>query len=228
MRERAQASVETVAIMGVAVALAAALALGVVRLGPPFASLLREALSGVFASGTATAPSLDGLERALLSGATSAEADGPTMLDVRTHLRSRLGRVAADTAFNAVVKPLVERALADASIESDADAMTVVDRASEDAWVRHHLNPGRMNRASELVAGSLASRIRLLAVISDLGIGTDGPDDAIQPGNAAGDIVVRVDDGAVRDVVLRRRPGAGFAVIAMADASGVPAQVARR
>ena len=78
------------------------------------------------------------------------------------------------------------------------------------------------------MAGILASRIRVFAVIGDLGIGFGGPDDAIAPGHAAGDIIVRVDDGAVRDVVLRRRAGAGLAVIAMADASGVPAQIGRR
>jgi hypothetical protein len=228
MRERAQASVETVALMAAAVALAAALAFGVVRLGPPFVSALREALSGVFASGSATAPSLDGLERALLAGAAAADADGPTMLDLRAHLRSRLDRPAADTAFSAVLKPLVERALTDAAIEAEPGDITVVDRASEDGWVRNRLYPGRLDRASELVAGILASRIRVFAVIGDLGIGFGGPDDAIAPGHAAGDIIVRVDDGAVRDVVLRRRAGAGFAVIAMADASGVPAQVGRR
>ncbi len=151
------------------------------------------------------------------------------MLDVRTHLRSRLGRPAADTAFAAVLKPLVERALADAADRGGAGRHhrgrpRVGGRAGCDTGSI----PGRLDRASELVAGILASRIRVLAVIGDLGIGFDGPDDAIAPGHAAGDIVVRVDDGAVRDVVLRRRAGAGFAVIAMADASGVPAQVGRR
>jgi hypothetical protein len=228
MRERAQASVETVALMAAAVALAAVLALGVVRLGPPFASLLRDALSGAFAPGSATAPGLDGLERALLAGATGADADGPTMLDVRAHLRSRLDRTSADTAFTAILKPLVERALAKSAIESEPDAITVVDRASEDAWVGHRLHPGRVQRAGELVAGILSSRIRVLAFVGDLAIGAGGPDDAIYPGHAAGDIVVRVDDGAVRDVVLRRRPGSGLAVIAMLDASGAPAVVGRR
>jgi hypothetical protein len=228
MRERGQASVEAVALMAAAVALAAVLAVGVVRLGPPFASVLREALSGIVAPGSATAPGLDGLERALLAGATSADADGPTVLDLRSHLRSRLDRAAADTAFAATLKPLVERALADAGIETQPGDVTLVDRASEDSWVRHQLHPGRFQRASELIAGILGSRIRVLAVVGDLGIGAGGPDDAIYPGHAAGDIVVRVDDGAVRDVVLRRRPDKGLTVIAMLDASGTPAQIGRR
>jgi hypothetical protein len=228
MRERGQASVEAVALMAAAVALAAVLAVGVVRLGPPFASVLRQALSGIVAPGSATAPGLDGLERALLAGATSADADGPTMLDLRSHLRSRLDRAAADTAFAATLKPLVERALADAGIETQPGDVTLVDRASEDSWVRHQRHPGRLQRASELIAGILGSRIRVLAVVGDLGIGAGGPDDAIYPGHAAGDIVVRVDDGAVRDVVLRRRPDKGLTVIAMLDASGTPAQIGRR
>src|SRR6185436_5989737 len=117
-------------------------------LGPPFASVVREALSGVFASGSPTAPSLDGVERALLAGTTSADADGPTVLDLRAHLRARLDRPAADTAFSAVLKPLVERALADAAIEAEPGDITVVDRASEDSWVRNRLHPGRLDRAS--------------------------------------------------------------------------------
>jgi hypothetical protein len=227
MRERAQASVETVALMVAAVALAAALALGVARVGPPFASVLRQALSGIVAPGSATAPGLDGLERMLLAGATSAGADGPTMLDLRAHLRSRLDRAAADTAFAGILKPLVERTLADAGIERRPRDVALVDRSSEDSWVRHRLHPGRLQRASELIAGILGSRIRVLAVVGDLGIGAGGPDDAISPGHAAGDIVVRVDDGPVRDVVLRRRAGKGLAVIAMLDASGTPAQIGR-
>ena len=61
MRERAQASVETIALMAAAAALAAALALGVVRLGPPLASVIGQALAGVVAPAAPTAPGLDDL-----------------------------------------------------------------------------------------------------------------------------------------------------------------------
>jgi hypothetical protein len=222
MRERAQASVETVALMAVAVALAAILALGVVRLGPPFASVLREALSGVFAPGSATGPALDDLERALLAGATSAGADGPTLLDVRTRLRSRLDRASAEAAFSASLKPLILRALADASIESPPGEVTVVGRESEDAWVRSRLHPGFLQRAAEIGAGLLGPRGRLPSLAHDVGFGVDPAAEAIPPGFAAGDVVVQVDHGHVREVVLRRRPESGFAVIGTFDAGRTP------
>src|SRR4051794_27479808 len=228
MRERAQASVETVAIMAVAVALAAALALGVVRLGPPFASALREALSGVFHPGAATAPGLDDLERALLAGAAGADADGPTVLDVRAHLRLRLGRTAADTAFAAALKPLVARALQGAGIRSELGAISVVDRAAEDQWVRDRLHPGRVHQAVELGADIvIASRMRVVAVALELANGLDEPGDPIPPGHAAGDVVVRLGKADTRGVVLRRRPGRGLAMIGIGDVSREAAGIGR-
>ena len=95
MRERGQASVETVALIAVALAVAAALLLGVAGFGPAFTSTLVRALSGVIAPGSERAPGLDGLEVALLDGATSPDADGPTLLDVRTHLRRGSARARA-------------------------------------------------------------------------------------------------------------------------------------
>ena len=80
-----------IALIAAALALAAALLLGVARLGPPLAATLGAGALGRLAPGTPTAPGLDGLERALLAGATSPDADGPTLLDLRTRLRSRLG-----------------------------------------------------------------------------------------------------------------------------------------
>ncbi len=91
MRERAQASVETAALTAVALALAIVLGLGVVRLGPALASTIAGAVSGAVASGTPTAPGLDGLERELLAAATGAGDSAPTLLDLRTHLLARLG-----------------------------------------------------------------------------------------------------------------------------------------
>ena len=210
--------------MAAAAALAAVLVLGVVRLGPPLAATLGQALSGIFAPGEATAPGLDGLERALLAGATSSDADGPTLLDVRTHLRSRLDRSAADAAFDATLRPLVRRALDAESIGADAGTIAVVDRAAEDAWVRNNLHPGRLDRAVEIAANIAAAPSRILAVALDLGLGADGHPDGIYPGHAAGDIVVEVDSGAVRQVVMRRRAGSGFAVLETFDASGAPAR----
>jgi hypothetical protein len=222
MRERGQASVETLALMAAAVALAAVVALGVVRLGPPFASVLREALSGVLAPGSATAPGLDDLGQALLAGATSAGADGPTMLDVRTHLRSRLDGASAEAAFSATLKPLILRALADASVESPPGEVTVVGRASEDAWVRGRLHPGFLKRSAEVAAGLLGRGGRLVSVVHDVGFGADRAAEAIRPGYAAGDVVVEVHDGHVHRVVLRRHPDRGFAVIGKFDVGGAP------
>ncbi len=128
MRERAQASVETAALMAAAAALVAALALGVIRFGPPLASVIGQALSGIVAPAVPLAPGLDDLERALLAAATSADADGPTLLDVRTQLRSRLAPSAADAAFAAVIRPLVARTLAADSIASEPGSIAIVKR----------------------------------------------------------------------------------------------------
>jgi hypothetical protein len=213
MRERAQASVETIALTAAALALAAALLLGVVRFGPSLAATLGQALSGVFSPRTPTPPGLDGLERALLGGATSADADGPTLLDLRTHLRSRLDRPAADAAFAAILRPLVAEALAAHSIPEEPDEIAVVDRASEDAWLRDRFHPGRLQRASKIAVGFAGLAGAMVSLADDLGLATDEPVDSIEPGRAAGDIVV----GFGRDfrrVILRREPGSGLVVIA--------------
>jgi hypothetical protein len=213
MRERAQASVETIALTAAALALAAALLLGVIRLGPPLAATLGHALSGVFSPRTPTAPGLDDLERALLGGATSAGADGPTLLDLRTRLRSRLDREAADVAFTAILRPLVAEALAARSIGGEPNAMTVVDRAGEDAWLRDRFHPGRLQQAAEIAIGFAGLPGAALSLADDIGLTPDEPADPIEPGRAAGDIVVRLERG-FRQVVLRRQPGSGLTVIA--------------
>ena len=140
--------------MAVAVALAAALTLGVMRLGPPLASTVGRTFAGLVEPGAPRAPGLDGLERALLNGATSLRANGPTLLDLRTRLRSRLDRRAADAAFAASLGPLVARTLAANAIAAEAEDILVVDRASEDAWVRERFHPGRLRRAAGLAPDS--------------------------------------------------------------------------
>jgi hypothetical protein len=212
MRERAQASVETVALLAAALALAAALVLGVVRLAPPLASALAHALSGAFATGVPTAPGLDRFEHVLLSGATSPDADGPTLLDVRAHLRSRLDRPAADAAFAAILRPLVAEAFAAQSIEDEPGAITIVDRASEDAWLRRRFHPGRLQAVARLAIGLAGLPGALFSLADDLGLARDEPVDAIEPGRAAGDVVVQV-GAPYRQVILRREPGRGLTPI---------------
>ena len=209
MRERAQASVETVALLAAALALAAALVLGVVRLAPPLASALAHALSGAFATGVPTAPGLDRLEHVLLSGATSPDSGGPTLLDVRAHLRSRLDRPAADAAFAAILRPLVAEAFAAHSIEDEPGTITIVDRASEDAWLRRRFHPGRLQAMARLAIGLAALPGAIFSLADDLGLARDEPVDAIEPGRAAGDVVVQV-GAPYRQVILRREPGRGL------------------
>jgi hypothetical protein len=213
MRERAQASVETVALLAAAVALAAALSLGVVRLAPPLASAVGHSLSGVFVAEVPTAPGLDDLERALLNGATSPGADGPTLLDVRARLRARLARPAADAAFAATLRPLVAQALAAHSITGKPDDIAIVDRASEDAWLRDRFHPGRLQRAGELVVGLVGMPGAIISLADDIGLTADEPVDGIDPGHAAGDVVVQLGD-PFRVVILRRETDSGLTVIA--------------
>ena len=212
MRERAQASVEAIALVAAALALAAVLMLGVVRLAPPLATSIGAALAGVFAPGQPTAPGLDAFERILLSSATGSDADGPTLLDLRTHLRSRLDRSAADTAFAAALRPLVARAFQEHDVDTGVGTITVVERATEDAWLRARFHPARLDRAVEVVVGLAGLPGAVISLAREAGLGADEPVDGIEPGHAAGDLVVRV--GGIRDVVLRRRAGSGLVVIA--------------
>jgi len=207
MRERAQASVETIALLAAAIALAAALAFGVARLGPPLAATLGQVLAGGSPPGTAQAPGLDGLERALLDGATGPDAGGPTLLDVRTQLRSRLGATAGDVAFDAAVRPLVERALKASGIESGAGAIDVVGRAAEDAWLHDRFHPGFLRRAAELGA-SITPAGSALALRDHLGLGGGA---RIPPGSQVGDVVSHTPGGG--GVVLRSIAGSGLVIV---------------
>jgi len=211
MRERAQASVETIALVAAALALAAALLLGIVRLAPPLASALGQALSGVLATGEPTAPGLDGLGRALLAGATGPDADGPTLLDLRTHLRSGLDRAEADAAFAAILRPLVVAALRDQQMDTGAGRISIVDRATEDAWLHDRFHPAQLRQAADIAVGLAGLPGAVISLARAAGIGADEPVDGIEPGHAAGDIVVRL--GGIRDVVLRRLPGSGLTPI---------------
>ena len=52
----------------------------------------------------------------------------------------------------------------------------------------------------------------IATLFHDVGLGSDEAD-GIEPGHAAGDVVVEVGDG-LRELVLRRRPDTGLTVIA--------------
>jgi hypothetical protein len=213
MRERAQASVETIALLAAALALAAALVLSVVRLGPPLATSIGHALSGAFGPGGASrAPGLDPLERLLLDGATSAEDDGPTLLDLRTLLRSRLDRPAADAAFDANVRALVVRTFESNAIDAAPGQIEVIDQETEDAWVRDRFNPGTAERAASVTASLLGLPGAIFSLATDTGLISDEPD-ALDAGHAAGDLVVHV-AGSPRELILRRQPGQGLTVVA--------------
>jgi hypothetical protein len=211
MRERAQASVETIALMAAVVALAGALTLGAARLGPPLAASIGAALSGAFDGGKPEAPGLDPFEHLLVASAMSAAADGATLLDLRTSLRARLGQKTGDAAFAATLRPLVVRALSVGSIEGTPGEIRVVDRSAEDSWLRERFHPGGFSRFKEFAMTASGKAGGIVGLLHDAGIGSEA--DGIEPGHAAGDIVVEVDDG-LREFVLRRRPGAGLTVVA--------------
>jgi hypothetical protein len=208
MRERGQASVETVALIAVALAVATALLLGIVRVAPPFTSALVRALSGVVAPGSERAPGLDGLELALLDGATSPDADGPTLLDVRTHLRSRLGRAAGDAAFDIVLRPLVEQALPADAQDLEIEGIGVTDTATETAWLRSQLHPDLWTRGAEAAVGSAGAPGGAFSFLTSVGLLAGDQPDAIASGAAAGDIAVVLHGR--RTIILRRREGKGL------------------
>src|SRR3954468_15209441 len=210
MRERAQASVETIALLAAAMAVAAALMLAVVRLGPPLVASISQALSGAFGPSAPTAPGLDPLERLVLERATSATTEGPTLLDLRTHLRSRLTRPEADAAFAAILRPLTARALSADAIDRGPGRIELVDRATEDQWLRDHFHPGFVTRFTSFALGLAGGPGAIYSLGRDLGLAAD---EAIPPGSAAGDVVVQI-GGGLREVVLRKQPERGLIVVA--------------
>ena len=211
MRERGQASVEAVALIALALAVAAALLLGVVRFGRPLTAALVQALSGVVAPGPPADSRLDGLEQALLAGATSVDADGPTLLDVRTRLRSRLGRSAGDAAFALALRPLVASALpADARMD-DVASLGVVDAAAEKAWLRTRFHPDLMVQGAGLLVSVAGPVGGAYSLAKSFGLVEGDQPDSIAPGNRAGDVLVALP--LHRVIVLRRREGKGLSVI---------------
>jgi hypothetical protein len=210
MRERAQASVETIALLAGAMAIAAALMLATVRLAPPLVSSIGRALSNVFGPSAPTAPGLDPLERLVLAGATSTTAEGPTLLDLRTHLRSRLERSEADAAFAAILWPLTARALSTDAIDGGPGRIELIDRATEDQWLRDHFHPGVLTRVASFALGLAGGPGAIYSLGRDVGLAAD---EAIPPGSAAGDVVVQVGSG-LREVVLRKQADRGLTVIA--------------
>jgi hypothetical protein len=217
MRQRGQASVETVALIAVALAVAAALLLGIVRLAPPFTATLVRVLSGVVAPGSQSTPGLDGLEVALLDAATSPDGDGPTMLDVRTLLRARVGRAAGDAAFLQALRPLVARALPPNALDLAIESIGVTDSATEVAWLRTRLHPDLWVQGAEAIVGAAGIPGGVYSLGASLGLlGGDQPG-GIAPGAAAGDVSVAL--AGRRVLVFRRRADAGFALIADQTAS---------
>jgi hypothetical protein len=210
MRERAQASVETIALLAAAMAIAAALMLAVVRLGPPLVASISQALSNAFGPSAPTAPGLDPLERLVLERATSATAGGPTLLDLRTHLRSRLARAEADAAFAAILRPLTARALSADAIDGAPGRIELVDRATEDQWLRDRFHPGVVTRFASFALGLAGVPGAIYSLSRDVGLAAD---EVIPPGSAAGDVVVQI-GGGLREVVLRKQPDRGLIVVA--------------
>lgn len=211
MRERGQASVELIALIAVALAVAAALLFGLARFGPPLTATIVGALSGASAPGPSNAPGLDRLETTLLAAATSPDAEGPTVLDVRTRLRARLGKVAGDAAFLAVLRPLVERALPANAADLQIESIGVTDNASELTWLRRRLHPDLWVRSAEVAIGSSGPIGGAYSLAASLGLlGGDEPG-GMAPGAAAGDVLVALEGR--RRLVFRRREDTGLTVV---------------
>jgi hypothetical protein len=211
MRERAQASGETIGLVVAVVALAGALSFGVVRLGPAVAGSVGQALESAFGAGAPDAPGLNPFERRLLTSATGADADGATLLDLRTSLRARLGEHAGDETFVATVQPLVLRALEDHSITGAPGDVVVVDRQAEDSWLRDRLSPSFVRRAASFLVDNAGPPGAVVSFAHDSGLLPDDID-GIKPGHEAGDLVVAVADNSEL-FVLRRRPGTGLTIV---------------
>ena len=221
MRERGQASVETIALTATALALAIALGVGVVRLAPPFAAALARALSG----GRRPAP------RPTHPASTDSSA--------RCSPARRARRPTAHAARSANAPPGAPRSagrrrgvLGDPAPARRARARGRLDhvparrrgrhRAAEDALDPTPAPPGRERRIAETAASLAGTPGAVYSVISDLGITADQPSDGIAAGFEAGDVIVQVRGGGYREVVLRRQPDAGLRVVLAVLANGGP------
>ena len=180
-----------------------------------------EALSGVFAPGQPTAPSLDGLERAPARrrherGRRRADAARPAHASALA-TRSRPPPTRRSPHVLAARRARARRRRDRGRARATSPSSTA---RTEDAWLRDRFHPGRLDRAVELVAGTSPARTGAFVVTRrEAGIGADGAGRRHRaracrrrhrrPGRRR----------RIRDVVLRRRRGQRLTVIA--DASGV-------
>ncbi len=146
----------------------------------------------------------------MLAAATSPDDDGPTLLDVRTHVRSRLGQRAGDAAFAAAVRPLVASIMPSSLRDETPESFDLVDDAAEARWLRAKLHPGRLKTAAGFAFGLAGTAGGVQSVLGDVGLlDTDEPD-GVAPGAGAGDMLVGFPGGAT--LIVRRRSGAGLTV----------------
>ena len=116
----------------------------------------------------------------------------------------------ADAAFAAILRPLTARALSADAIDGEPGRIELVDRATEDQWLRDRFHPGFVSRFASFALGLAGGPGAIYSLGRDLGLGTD---EAIPPGSAAGDVVVQI-GGGLREVVLRKQPDRGLIVVA--------------
>ena len=185
--------------------------LGVVRARRrPLAASIGQALSGAFGPGAPTAPGLDPLERVLLDGATSPGADGPTLLDLRTQLRSRLERPIGRRRIRRDPAP-ARRSRAFGAVDRGGPAATSRSStaATEDAWLRDALSPGSCSsRFREFAAGIAGKPGAVVSLVREPASSADERG-WHRAGPRRGRRRRAGLDGGRREVVLRRRSGSG-------------------
>ena len=171
MRERAQASVETIALMAAALALAAVLLLGVVA---PRAA----ARVGARARRSRASSRRASRRRRASTGSSAPCSPAPP---ARTPTARRCSTCARTCARASIAPPRTPRSPPSCGRSSSArsrrrrstaepGAIAIVDRATEDAWLREPAFTRRdCDRAAELVVGLAGRAIRVFAVIGDLG-----------------------------------------------------------
>ena len=111
-------------------------------------------------------------------------------------LRSRLDRPAADAAFAATLRPLVARALAGAARSRAPPATSRWSTArAEDAWLRDRFHPGLLEQVQGVRRRASPARRARSPRSSTTRASAPASADGIEPGHAAGDLIVHVDDG---------------------------------
>ena len=213
MRERAQASVETIALTAAALALAAALILGVVRLAPPLAAALSARCPGWSHPPRPRHPS---------STISSAPCSTRRRVPLPTARRcSTCGRISAPAS--PAPRPSGVRDDAAPARRRRARCARRPRRARRHRR-RRPRDGGRMGgaRASIRASGRSRPRDRIRERARAPSLPRPGPrvstaesyGDAIQPGRAAGDVVVSLRPMDCAEIILRRTPGSGLAVVA--------------